>query len=162
MLRRFYQAAVCPILRAHDSPRAVARGAALGLGIAMVPLFGLHLPLAWILATVCGGNRIAALATVWVSNPFTVLPLCYAEYLLGCRFLDRDGMTTYHDFAALWASMAEQSYLQRLGGFSDAVLLPLLVGAVALGCALGAVTYPVVLSLLRQRASRRRAQELPP
>jgi uncharacterized protein (DUF2062 family) len=61
------------LLRLRGHPRAIARGLAFGTFAGFFPLFGLPIIIALVLATLFRGNRIAAIAATWISNPFTCL-----------------------------------------------------------------------------------------
>jgi hypothetical protein len=132
-----------PILSAHDSSRAVASGAAIGVGIALTPTVGVQMPLAWVVATLFGANRVVAMALVWISNPITVLPIYYSEYLLGTRLLGYDAITSYDQFARLWTDLAQYSYLDRVLHLSGSVGFPLLAGSFLPALILGAISYPL-------------------
>ena len=71
------------ILHANDSPHRIALGVALGIFIAWMPVFGLHILVALGLCIILRANKLAALACVWVSNPFTLVPIYYSDYFIG-------------------------------------------------------------------------------
>jgi len=71
------------ILHVDDSPERIARGLAVGLFIGYSPLMGIQMLLAWAAAALVRANKIVAVLCVWVSNPFTVIPIYYPSYLLG-------------------------------------------------------------------------------
>lgn len=71
------------ILHIDDSPERIARGIAAGLFTAWLPLFGLHIILAFIFAAILRANKAMALLFVWVSNPLTAVVIYYPCYRLG-------------------------------------------------------------------------------
>ena len=71
------------IVHVDDLPYRIALGVALGLFIAYLPPLGFHLILLIILSFVFKANKFVALTCVWVSNPFTFIPIYYPNYLLG-------------------------------------------------------------------------------
>lgn len=71
------------ILHSDDSPHRIALGAALGLFVAFLPLLGFHMLLVLALCFVLKANKLVAIIFVWVSNPFTIIPIYYPSYLLG-------------------------------------------------------------------------------
>jgi len=88
-IRSFYQhvmrLAVAPQYRAHER----ALGAALGVGVGVLPVAPLQLLL---LAGVClriRCHRALAFVTVWILNPFTIIPLYAAEYWCGRLLCER-------------------------------------------------------------------------
>jgi uncharacterized protein (DUF2062 family) len=74
------------ILHVDDTPQRIARGIAVGLWIGFTPLLGLHMILALAVAALLRANKALAVLFVWISNPFTLLPIYGPAYLLG-RFL---------------------------------------------------------------------------
>ena len=74
------------ILHVDDTSQRIARGVAVGLWIAFTPLMGFHMILALAAATLLRANKALAMMLVWLSNPFTILPIYWPCYLLG-RFL---------------------------------------------------------------------------
>lgn len=86
-LNRWFRFLRLHILHANDSPRRIALGAALGLFIAWSPAFGFHMLLVLALCIVLRANKLVAIIFVWVSNPFTIIPIYYPSYLLGMEVL---------------------------------------------------------------------------
>ena len=74
------------ILHIDDSPQRMARGIAAGFFVAYLPLLGLHMPLAFLLALFIRANKALALIAVWISNPLTFVFIYYPCYRLG-RFV---------------------------------------------------------------------------
>ncbi len=71
------------ILHIDDSPECIARGMAVGIFIGYLPLMGIQMFLAWIVAALCRANKVLAMMGVWISNPATALIIYYPCYLLG-------------------------------------------------------------------------------
>jgi len=71
------------ILRTSDSPHKIALGVALGIFVAWMPPLGYHILLALALTFLLQANKFFALVCVWVSNPFTYIPICYMNYVVG-------------------------------------------------------------------------------
>lgn len=71
------------ILHIDDSPERIARGLALGVFIAFLPLMGIQMFLAWIAAILFKGNKLMAVLGAWVSNPATAIVIYYPCYRLG-------------------------------------------------------------------------------
>ncbi len=155
MFAALFRKLIRPVLSAHDSAPAVAGGVAIGVGVALTPTVGIQMPIAWLIATLCGANRVVALALVWISNPFTVLPLYYSEYLLGTWLLDRPAVTSYNEFGSLWTTVTQMGYLEGLRELSDTVALPLIAGSFPPAVLLGSLAYPLALWWIRSYRSRR-------
>ncbi|MDH4203625.1 MAG: DUF2062 domain-containing protein [Phycisphaerae bacterium] len=75
------------ILHVDDTPQQLARGVAAGFFVAYLPLLGLHLPFAFILAQLIRANKALAVAAVWISNPLTFVLIYYPSYRLGRMIL---------------------------------------------------------------------------
>ncbi len=67
--------------------RSVTTAFGLGLAICFVPL-PIHLPLAALLAIVMRVNVPTIVATVFLVNPLTVVPVFYTAYRVGCAVLN--------------------------------------------------------------------------
>jgi uncharacterized protein (DUF2062 family) len=68
--------------------RSVTSAFAAGLAICFIPL-PVHLPLAVLVAILARVNMPVIVATVFIVNPFTVVPLYYAAYRFGALLLGR-------------------------------------------------------------------------
>jgi len=85
LYQRVVRLAVAPQYSAHER----ALGAALGVGVGLLPVAPLQLLL---LASVClrvRCHRALAFVTVWILNPFTIVPLYAAEYWCGQLLCER-------------------------------------------------------------------------
>ena len=71
------------ILHVDDSPQRIARGIAIGFFTAYLPVFGLHMLIALMLAWLLRANKVLAVLAVWICNPFTFLFIYYPAYRLG-------------------------------------------------------------------------------
>jgi uncharacterized protein (TIGR03546 family) len=78
------------ILALDDTPHAVALGTAIGLFVAWTPTVGVHMILVVALAFLLRANRLAGLIAVYISNPFTILPMYWIEYKLGALALEKE------------------------------------------------------------------------
>ena len=75
------------ILHVDDTAQRIALGTAVGLWVAFTPLMGLHMILALALAALLRANKALAVLFVWLSNPFTLLPIYGSSYLVGRFFV---------------------------------------------------------------------------
>jgi uncharacterized protein len=74
------------ILHIDDSPERIARGIAVGLFVAWLPLLGLHIVLAFLFAAILRANKAMAVLFIWVCNPLTAVFIYYPCYWVG-RFI---------------------------------------------------------------------------
>ena len=90
------------ILMLDDTPHSIALGTAIGMFIGMTPTVGIQMGLvlifAFLVRPLFSFNKVAAVLTVYISNPFTVAPIYWGCYKLGTVFVE--GNVTYEDFAA--------------------------------------------------------------
>jgi uncharacterized protein (DUF2062 family) len=82
-LLRFLRYWYLRLVRLQGHPREIARGIAVGVFSGCFPWFGLQIAIAILLAIVIRGNKIAAAAATWISNPFTDVPIFIFNYKVG-------------------------------------------------------------------------------
>lgn len=159
--RYLYRELIQPILHSKDEPQLLARGAALGIFIAMTPTVGIQMGLVLACALIprLHFNIPVALAMVWISNPVTVLPLYYFFYRFGLLFLQKnaDSWPAFIEkIQKILENLEQYSYFQKMyrgaiDFFSLGVdyAIPLWIGGIFTGilCALG--IYPFTLWLLK-------------
>lgn len=148
---------VQPFRIARGSPRAMARGASMGLWVALTPTVGFQMLLVAFLAVPLRANVAVALAMVWVSNPITVIPLYFAYYWLGTVVLGVEtlGYGDVHELLrALFATDA-RSIIGAFGTLGAEIGAPMLVGSFVIATLAGAVSYPLTLRWARRRRDRR-------
>jgi uncharacterized protein (DUF2062 family) len=82
-----------------------ARGLSVGVFAGCFPIFGLQTIVGVLLAFVVRGNKIAAAAGTWVSNPLTYVPLFAFNYKMGQILLGLHGaFPDDHSFSPNWQS----------------------------------------------------------
>jgi len=82
-----------PFVRSNDSSRQIAGGIALGVLVAFSPTMGLQMLIAALLTTALGCSRLPALAAVYITNPFTAIPIYIFCYVVGVQILKPFGFT---------------------------------------------------------------------
>lgn len=115
---------------------AVCRGMAVGMFWACAPM-----PMQMVPAFFCcylwRANMVLALVCVWLSNPFTYLPVFYVEYRIGRRLFGGGEDFDFAAFEALWDDAGGVPW----AAVFDGILTPLLQGAVVLAFTMAAVGY---------------------
>jgi len=106
----------------HRTPGKVAFGVGVGVFVGCSPLWGIHFPLAVLLATLFRLNRMIVYAAAYIGNPLTAGPILFIEVQVGHRILHG---------AWLPVTLSDIESLGVLGIFTN-----LLVGSVVLGAAL--------------------------
>lgn len=71
------------ILSLDSHPGHIAAGFAVGTFVSFTPFFGLHTPLAIVLAFIFRLNKVTCITGAWINTPLTVVPVLVASYKLG-------------------------------------------------------------------------------
>ncbi len=77
-------------VRSADGARFLSGGLGMGVFIACLPIFILHIPLAIIVAWILRVSRLATLVGVFVANPLTIVPLYSFTYLIGSMLMPQE------------------------------------------------------------------------
>ena len=96
LYRRVSSFVVHHILHTDDSPSRIARGVAIGMFMAWLPLMGLQMLLVLAFSFIFRANKVVGLPVVWISNPFTLGPIYYPGYLLGSALLRSPPVSIEH------------------------------------------------------------------
>jgi uncharacterized protein (DUF2062 family) len=164
-LRLHLWMALRTLLRLRGTPHAIALGVSIGVFVALTPTVGLQMIIAVFLATVAGGNRLAAAAGPWITNPVTIVPIYTFNYWVGWLLVP--AAPGVEDFRQELGRMLRQ--YEEGGVFAAAgslfelgfeVLLPLWLGCLLVGLAAAAPAYPLVRRLVvvfRHGLERKRA-----
>jgi len=150
------------VLHVDDTPHRIALGVAIGIFITWTPTMGIQMILTVLVSAIFRANKAVGVPFVWISNPLTIIPIYYPNYLVGCWLLGRG----YEDFSFIetitrelpegfWASLA--AWWTHMGTAFWHVFAPLWVGSIIVGLVLGAITYPLVYyAVVGYRGHRRR------
>ncbi len=71
------------LIRIRGTPHEIGMGMALGLFIGMAPLMGVQMAIAVFFAMLLKWNKLTAVIGVWITNPFTALPIYGINYMVG-------------------------------------------------------------------------------
>lgn len=145
------------LLQLDDTPHSIALGAALGMFITFPPTVGIQVLIVLILSMVVRFNRFAAIVLIYLSNPVTIIPIYYADYVIGL-FVQGESGLSLEEFGLLWDQSvstagevgfwgATQVLFKSLG--TD-VIIPMFIGGGVLGGFVGVVTYPLTLSWVQR------------
>jgi len=140
------------VLSLDDSPHHIALGTAMGMFIGLTPTVGIQMAITIAVYYLClpffRFNCKAAIVTVYISNPLTMVPLYWFDYRVGQLVFGGDDITkdrireiiTYDGFAEWWRAIV--TLFVDLG-------LPMFAGSLIVGGVGAAVTYPTMRYLLR-------------
>lgn len=140
------------ILMLDDTAHSIALGTAIGMFIGMTPTVGIQMVLVLCLAFATRRlfhfNKVAALLTVYVSNPFTVLPIYWFNYSIGTYFVD--ATVTYEDFARTLEYEGFGQWWDTVVALFVQVGAPLLLGSLIVATVTSLPTYPLILWMVRK------------
>ncbi|MCU0537185.1 MAG: DUF2062 domain-containing protein [Hydrococcus sp. Prado102] len=138
-------------IRLRGKPAEIARGLAVGIFAGSFPIFGFQILIGVLLAVIVRGNKFAAAAGTWVSNPLTYVPIFAFNYQVGKLILGWDDSTVTQNIVDRnWQSFME---------LGSVFLTKLFLGCFVVGLIAAIATYFISLQLLtrsRTLRSRRR------
>ena len=145
------------ILHADDTPHRLAMGVGLGIFVAWTPTIGFQMIIVLLLASLFKANKAVGVPLVWISNPFTLIPIYYPNYLLGRwlmsvfikrPYLDKEQFAhVLGQLQGLADSLKHLHKTQFLHNLTELfttflkVSLDLWVGSIIIGLVLGIVSY---------------------
>ncbi len=157
------------ILMLDGSPHSIALGTAIGMFIALTPTVGIQMliviAVAFLVRPLFRFNKMAALMTVYISNPLTVVPLYWFNYKVGTIFLAE---TVSHErFQSLvqgpaaatwgdwWAGLFTRTWtlMFEVGG-------PLIAGSLVVASVAALATYLVMNRVMEQVRRRHEQRKL--
>lgn len=135
------------ILSLNDTPHSIAKGTAIGMFLGLTPTVGIQMMLVMLVSFFIRFNRKAALITVYISNPFTMIPMYWANYKVGTLFFDET--VSHEDFERLLTYHGFSEWMNAIHAVFIEVGLPLLFGSLIVATTGGLITYPFIRWLLR-------------
>jgi uncharacterized protein (DUF2062 family) len=144
------------LLRLKEPPERTALAYAIGVSIGFSPFLGFHVVLALLVILLFKVNRLAIFAGVFTNTPWTVAPAATLGTALGFRLLGTRGSLPELSDERLFSA----AFFRELIGDIEHLLLPFIVGNLALAVAAGTVAYVVSRSLLVRYRRRRRSDSL--
>ena len=114
-----------------QSPSRQAVAVGIGVFIGCIPLFGIHLPLVLLVATILNLSRLRMYAASWISNPFVAPFLVWSEFQVGSFLLT--GKLMDHSL--------ESVRVTGVWALGQALAVGAVVVGLALGLAVGLVVW---------------------
>jgi uncharacterized protein len=140
------------ILMLDDTPHSVALGTTIGMFVGMTPTVGTQmiivLCIAFLVRPLFRFNKIAAVLTVYVTNPLTIIPIYWFNYKVGTWFIP--STVTYDDFVAIVRFDSHDDWSERALSLFTELGAPLLVGCLLVAIVSSVLTYPTMRWLLRR------------
>lgn len=149
-IRRFARYFYDRFIRLHGSPEQVAWGAAVGFFVAMSPSMGLQMLIAVPIAALFKVNKVAAAATVWLTNPATAPFIYWFNYKVGAKLLGypvKAGFLSKPSWETFWNAGRH-------------VFLSLTLGGAITGIVIALVGYFVILSMVKTAREKARKHRL--
>lgn len=148
------------MLGRNDPPEVVAASFALGVTISFTPFIGFHWIIALTLAFVLKLNKVDVLLGTLVVNPLTIGPVSAVALPLGRLLLQAEREALSH---LPWKEFLRFSFWSQAGPRMRVIGLQWAAGMLILAFIAGALTYVVLLNVLRARRAREAAAAaLPP
>ncbi len=147
------------VLQLNDTPESIARGAVIGLVIAMIPppfwfQSLVALGMAWILRA----NRLAAVMMTFVTNPLTFY-IYLINYAVGLPILKFTVGWKAPSIAEVWkwfeAAESLWDYAQKIGKIGMDIFVPMTVGGLLTGTVLAVPLYIHMKRWVIERRLRR-------
>lgn len=136
------------LLHADDSPHRIALGVALGLFIGFTPTMGAQMVIAIALAALMRANKAACVPMVWVTNPFTFVPVYGFCWWLGSLMLGGNAATRADVLERLnqggegfFAGFFTSEYWGRMLRLMAELGAELWLGCLAVGLLAGVIGY---------------------
>lgn len=137
----------------HLNRHSVTKAFAIGLFWGCIPM-----PLQMVMAAICAikltANLPLSVAIVWFSNPITMPPIFYFEYLVGAWLMDMPPMAFEYELSAEWLT----DKLYEVGA-------PLYLGSVVCGVVLSTLGYFIIdsawkYSVIKRWKARKEARKI--
>ena len=145
------------MLGRDDPPEIVAASFALGVAISFTPLIGLHWAIALLLAFVLRLNKIDVFLGTLVINPLTLGPASWLAMHAGRVVLQARHETVER---LPWHEFFHREFWTSAGPRMRAIGLQWAVGMFVLSFVAGAITYAILVGILRRRRDRERTSYL--
>lgn len=136
-------------LKLKDSPHSIALGVALGIFIGMTPTVGFQMLISGIVATFFNANRIAAMAMVYITNPFSIIPVYSFNFYIGKIIMGLNKTPYYEIFIKEFAeshSVVEKAEVLLSQGWK--IQAPLWIGSILMGLLLALPSYFLIKNII--------------
>lgn len=125
-----------------ESPEKIAAAFSLGIFIGMSPLLGMHTVLGIAAAWILKLNRLVTLVGVYVTNPWTIVPIYTFGTWLGVKILRKEHIIPVID----WSHLTLKILISDFKPF----ILPFFVGSTALGIVSAALSYFMIFQAAKR------------
>ena len=151
------------LMMLNDTPHSIAMGVAVGLFVALTPTMGVQMLIVALVSLFIRCNRTAGCALVWITNPLTIVPIFFANYVFGTWLL---GMSPL-GWPSFWMKFREAfvyehwyedliAMFRALGRLSLDLAGPMWLGSVVVALIVSTPSYFIVRRLV---TAHRRAHQ---
>jgi uncharacterized protein (DUF2062 family) len=128
------------IFQVRETPHQIAMSFAVGVLMGISPLIGLHTIGAFFIAWLLGLNRFIAVAGVYVTNPWTIVPIYSFSLWLGAKVIGLQQILPNIE----WNNVTSMYLIREL----THLIWPFVVGSLIMGLAGSFISYFVIYSLV--------------
>ena len=126
----------------NESPRKMATAFAIGIFIGMSPLLGIHTVLGLLAAWAFRLNRVITLVGVFVTNPWTIVPIYSFGTWIGAKIMGMHKVIPVID----WTEITILGFLKEF----RPLLLPFIIGSTATAIVSAVVGYFVLYNAVKK------------
>lgn len=131
------------ILSIRESPVRLSLSFAIGVFIGMSPFLGIHTVLGIICAYLFRLNKFVTIIGVYITNPWTIIPIYTFSTFVGARLLGMDRILPSVD----WKHITLSRLISELGP----LLKPFIIGTFFIGFISSVISYIILYYLVRKR-----------
>ena len=130
------------VIKLKESPHRVAIAFATGVFIGMSPLIGFHTILGFAIVWIFRLNPFALLAGVYITNPWTIVPIYTFSTWVGTQCLGLEQMIPEID----WSNLSFINLLNDL----EPLLMPFILGSLLIGSLASILSYLIIYLAARK------------
>ena len=130
------------VLSIRESPHRIAIAFAVGIFIGMSPLLGVHTVLGIAAAWLFKLNRVVTLIGVYVTNPWTIVPIYTFSTWVGARLLGIRDVIPDVD----WSGLSMKALASEFGHLA----MPFVIGTTLVGLVSAVVGYAVIFRAVKR------------
>ncbi len=131
------------VLEVRDTPHRISVAFAAGIFIGMSPFFGIHTLLGLLVAYVFRLNKLATVVGVYITNPWTIIPIYTFSTWVGAECLGMNRILPDID----WRNI---TFGALMSDFRP-LLMPFLLGTAVMSVLSSVISYFVIYHLVKKR-----------
>lgn len=131
------------MLSIRETPHRLSLAFAAGVFIGMSPLLGMHTILGIFVAYVFKLNKLATIVGVYITNPWTIIPIYTFSTFVGARCLGVNRILPSIDWSNITVSAL-------MNDFSP-LLMPFVIGSLIVGAVSSAISYFIILRVVKKK-----------